>query len=89
MAIRSDHKTYSKANRVNLVTLTANSWHGPLPTPGIYLRTTSGRTAYEVVEFRPCRPGSKAVGRLRCRRTEPSEIPEGATVVEWTWSSRG
>ena len=73
---------------MSLVTLTAYSWSGPLPTPGTWLRTERGRTAYEVIEFRPCRPGSKAVGRLRCRRTSPSEIPEGATVFTWQWSAR-
>jgi hypothetical protein len=74
---------------MHLVTLTMNSWSGPLPRPGTYLKTTSGRTAYEVVEFKPCRAGSKAVGRLKCRRTEPKEIPEGATVFDWQWASRG
>lgn len=74
---------------MSLVTLTMNSWDGPLPGPGMFLRTTSGRTAYEVVAFTPCRPGSKAVGRLRCRRTAPSEIPEGATVFDWQWAKRG
>lgn len=73
---------------MSLVTLTANSWSGPLPTPGTYLRTERGRTAYEVVAFLPCRPGSKAIGRIRCRRTEPGEIPEGATVFMWLWGTR-
>ena len=73
---------------MSLVTLTASSWSGPAPTPGTWIRTARGRTAYEVIEFRPCRTGSKAFGRLRCRRTAPSEIPEGATVFTWHWSKR-
>lgn len=73
---------------MSLVTLTANSWSGPPPTPGTFLKSTRGRTAYEIVEYRPCRPGTKTAGRLRCRRTEPSEIPEGATIFTWYWSKR-
>ncbi len=74
---------------MKLVTLTIYSWDLERPRPGTYIRTTSGRTAYEVVEFRQCRPGSKAYGRVKCRRTEPREIPEGATVFPWQWASRG
>lgn len=73
---------------MSLVTLRMTTWHGPTPRPGMYLKTTSGRTAYEIVSFHPCRPGSKAVGSLKCRRTEPSEIPEGATVFDWIWGKR-
>lgn len=69
-------------------TLTINSWHFAPPTPGIYLKSARGRTAYEVIEFKPCRPGSETYGRIKCRRLPPSEIPEGATVIEWCWAKR-
>lgn len=78
----------SGSEMIGACTLTVNDWHGPLPTPGTYMRTVSGRTAYEIVEFRPSREGSKALGRLKCRRVEPGEIPEGATVFEWQWAKR-
>lgn len=69
-------------------TLGVTSWDGPAPTPGVYFKTVSGRTAYEVLQFKPRRPGSKTYGTVRCRRLPPSEIPEGATVFTWEWSRR-
>lgn len=70
-------------------TISLNTWDGPEPTPGTYVRTISGRTAYEVLTFKPRRPGSKTYGTLRCRRTSPSDVPEGATVFWMQWSRRG
>ncbi|WP_234053714.1 MULTISPECIES: hypothetical protein [unclassified Xanthobacter] len=70
------------------VTLTVNGWDGPPPMPGIYLKAPKGRTAYEVLAFWSARAGSKIVGRLRCRRLEPKEIPAGATVIAWYWAQR-
>lgn len=70
------------------VTLTVNSWAGPLPTPGTYLKAPRGRTAYEVLAFLPARAGARTLGRLRCRRVVPSEVPEGATVFGWQWARR-
>lgn len=73
---------------VALCTLTINSWAGPIPTPGVYLKSVRGRTAYEIVTFSPARPGAASFGRVRCRRLPPSEIPEGATIFEWQWAKR-
>jgi len=70
------------------VTLTVNSWDGPLPSPGSYVKSARGRTAYELVEFLPSQPGSKIVGRLVCKRLEAKELPEWATVHEWRWAKR-
>lgn len=70
------------------VILTVNSWAGPLPSPGSYIKSKRGRTAYEIVEFRPSKPGSKTVGRLVCVRMEASELPEWATVHSWVWAKR-
>lgn len=70
------------------VTLTVNAWDGPLPTIGVYLMAARGRTAYEILEFRPARPGARMVGRFRCRRVERTEVPEGATVIGWQWAQR-
>lgn len=68
--------------------ITINSWSGPPPTPGIYMKAPRGRTAYEVLSFAPARAGSKIFGRVKCRRLPPGEIPEGATIFEWKWSKR-
>lgn len=73
---------------MTLCTLTINSWTGPVPAPGVYLKSVRGRTAYEVVMFTPARPGAAIFGRVRCRRLLPSEIPDGASVFEWRWASR-
>lgn len=73
---------------MSLCTLTINSWSGPTPTPGIYLKSVRGRTVYEVVTFIPSRPEAAIYGRVRCRRLSPSELPEGASVFEWHWAKR-
>ena len=70
------------------VTLTVNAWAGPLPTVGTYLMAARGRTAYEILEFRPARSGARTVGRFRCRRLERTEVPEGATVMGGQWAQR-
>lgn len=72
-----------------LVTLTVNSWDGTLPAPGHYLVTASGRTAYLVVEvILPRKRDARHVARLRCERSRPSDVPEGAPVHQWFWGSR-
>lgn len=70
------------------VTLTVSGWDGPLPSPGSYVKSERGRIAYEIVEFRPSRPGSKMLGRLICRRLEAKELPEWAVVHEWRWAKK-
>lgn len=71
-----------------LVALTVNAWDGPLPLPGSYVKSARGRTAFEVIEFRPSRPSAKMLGRLVCKRIEAKEVPQWATVHEWRWARR-
>lgn len=68
--------------------LTINSWCGPTPLPGFYLKSARGRTAYEILAFKRSGDGAKSYGRVRVRRLCPSEIPDGATVFEWRWAKR-
>jgi hypothetical protein len=73
---------------VSECSISLNTWEGDEPRPGFYLKTVSGRSAYEILAFKPRRPGSKTYGTLRCRRVPPNEIPEGATVFWLEWASR-
>ena len=73
---------------VGLCDLAVHGWHGRLPSPGEYVMSARGRTAYLIVEFLPARGGSKIVGRLRCERTARATVPTGAVVHPWVWTSR-
>ena len=60
------------------VTLACLRWSGELPRPGQFLKAPRGRTAFEIVQVIPVRPGAAAVARFRCVRHDPAEVPPAA-----------
>lgn len=68
------------------------TWRGERPTVGCFLRTARGRTAYEITGIRAVKSTMKTLGCRRlvltCRRWEPKEVPDEATVFEFTWNRR-
>lgn len=72
-----------------LVSLRAIHWDGPLPSPGDFLKTEKGVTAYEIVSVREnLRPDPRSRAAFRCWRVPVAEVPAGARIHEWRWSSR-
>lgn len=70
------------------------TWPADEPAPGVgqYLRTPRSRTAYEISSARKTEPKRPTFGRvtfvLMCRRVEPKEVPEQATVHMFAWNPR-
>lgn len=67
------------------------SWSGRLPEPGHYLRSTGPRTrfAYRVVVIEPAPRGRKYAAKAALERIPIGDLPHGARVHDWYWSSRG
>lgn len=62
-------------------------WQGDPPSePGWYLRSQGG-SVYEVDAQRPTRVRPSRLV-LSCIRTDPTTIPDGATVYDFTWYPR-
>jgi hypothetical protein len=72
-----------------LVGLRAIHWEGRLPSPGDFLRTERGLTAYEIVSVKEnTRPDARSRAAFKCWRVPAASVPDGARVHEWRWSSR-
>lgn len=76
--------------RSAMTTLTATTWRGPAPRPGMYLKADRGRTAYEITAVRELPRGTLGTRRYRfaVRRLAATDLPTGATVIEWVWNHR-
>lgn len=69
-----------------LCTLTVNSWGGPAPLPGEYVKAARGRTAYLIVRVKSTRV--KHVSGLVCERYRAERLGPQDVVHPWKWAAR-
>lgn len=85
-----------RAKDLGLTCSLTMDWHTgtdrPEPAVGQFMMTPRGRTAYEIVGVRRVAVRRIIFGRtklrLTCERRLRSDVPEWATVWEFTWYKR-